>query len=244
MIDNADQLDEVLEAIATFPGPKILVHGGGSLASRMEESMGLEPKMVQGRRVTSKASLEVVTMVYAGRINKEIVALLQKHGANGIGLAGPDGNIIRTRRRAAEPIDFGFVGDVEHVNASMLNAFLDLGLLPVISAITHDGRGQLLNTNADTMAAEVAMAMSKHYDVDLVMTFEKAGVLNEKGEVIPAINHAKYETLKEEKVILDGMIPKLDNAFRALSEGVETVKLVSPQYLLDPNIEYTNVVRS
>ena len=243
VIDNPDELGKVLKAFSTIPGQKILVHGGGSLASRMEESMGLVPKMIEGRRVTSKESLEVVTMVYAGLINKNIVATLQKFDVNGIGLSGADGNTLIAKKRTANPIDFGFVGDVEEVNSAMLNNFLELGLTPVICAITHDGNGQLLNTNADTMASVIAQAMARTHRVELVLAFEKAGVLDADGNVIPGISRAMYEKLLEEGVIIDGMIPKLSNAFEAIENGVDQVKLVSAEYLVNQDVEFTTLIK-
>lgn len=244
VIDDTVQMNQVLEAIAKMPGRKILVHGGGSLASRMEESMGLVPEMIEGRRVTSKESLDVVTMVYAGLINKNIVASLQRFGANGIGLSGADGNTVRTIRRSPKPIDYGFVGDVDKINSSLLDNLIDLGLVPVISAITHDGNGQLLNTNADTMAGEIASAMTESNEVELILSFEKSGVLDSKGIIIPEINYELFESLKAEDVIIDGMIPKLTNAFTAINNGVKTVKLTSSEYLINQNIEHTTVVKS
>lgn len=244
VIDNRQSLETVLEAFAAIPGRKILVHGGGSLASRMEESLGLVPEMVQGRRVTSKESLDVVTMVYAGLINKNIVAVLQGFGSNGIGLSGADGNTIRTKRRDPEPIDFGYVGDVDKIDAAMLDKLIDIGLVPVVSAITHDGDGQLLNTNADTMASEIAKAMAASNEVELILAFEKPGVLDESNKVIPEINQEQFEKLRASEVIIDGMIPKLTNSFSAIENGVKVVKLVSSEYLFNREVEHTTVIKS
>lgn len=244
VIDDNSQLSKVLASFSKIEGRKILVHGGGSLASKMEESMGLIPQMIEGRRVTSKESLEIVTMVYAGLISKNIVAILQAHGGNGISLSGADGNAIRTKKRSSEPIDYGYVGDVEEVNASLLNNLVDLGMIPVISAITHDGEGQLLNTNADTMAAEIAKAMAEDNEVELVMAFEKAGVLDAEGQVISKIDYTMFTKLVKEGVILDGMIPKLTNAFSAIETGVEQVKLVSAEYLVNNELEFTTIIKS
>lgn len=244
VIDNPAELEAVLQAFAGISGRKLLVHGGGSLASRIETTMGLIPEMVEGRRVTSKASLDVVTMVYAGLINKNMVAGLQANGVNALGLSGADGNIIRTKKRSPKPIDFGYVGDVDKVNAGLLDRLLDLGLVPVISAITHDGKGQLLNTNADTMAAEIAMALATSNEVELVFTFEKPGVLDGHGQVIPTIDPEMFKQLKEARVIVDGMIPKLTNAFATIAAGVKSVKLVSSDYLLDASIPHTKVIQS
>lgn len=242
VVDDPLELDEVLRAFARISGGKILVHGGGSQASRMEEAMGLVPKMVEGRRVTSKESLDIVTMVYAGLISKNIVADLQQHGTNSIGLSGADGNLILTRKRAVGAIDYGFVGDIESVNSEMLNNLLNLGLTPVISAITHDGKGQLLNTNADTTAAEIAKAMARTNEVELILAFEKPGVLDATGKIIPEIDQELFQTLMNKKVIVEGMIPKLTNAFAAIENGVKSVKLASSRYLVNTGLDFTKIV--
>ncbi len=241
VIDDEAQLVSVLNAFAQIKGFKILVHGGGSKASEMEQKMGLTPNMVEGRRITDKNAIDVVIMVYAGLINKKIVAGLQGFGCNAIGLSGADGNAILSEKRAIKSIDYGFVGDVKQVNIEFINSLLETGLTPVFSAITHDGNGQLLNTNADTMASEIAQAMSKIYDVQLTMAFEKNGVLDAKGNVIKQIDEASFNQLKTEGIVIDGMIPKLTNAFDAIKNGVDKVRLTSAEYLMNKKLPYTNV---
>ncbi len=241
VIDNKAQLTSVLEAFAKINSPKILIHGGGSKASQMEQKLGLTPNMVEGRRITDERSIEVVTMVYAGLINKKIVAGLQGAGCNALGLSGADGNVILSKKRPVNKIDYGFVGDVKSVNSLLIESLLTSGLTPVFSAITHDGNGQLLNTNADTMASEIARAMAKTYDVHLTLAFEKNGVLDAKGEVLVQINEALFNQLKKEGTVSDGMVPKLSNAFDALKNGVQEVKLTSAEYLINKEVRYTKV---
>ncbi|TPG71740.1 acetylglutamate kinase [Hymenobacter nivis] len=228
IIDDAVSLAHFLQLFARVEGPRILVHGGGKGASEMLRALGLAPKLVNGRRITDAPTLDVVTMFYAGKTNKAIVAGLQQNHVNALGLSGADGNVIRAVKRPVREIDYGFVGDVKPagVNAKLLGALLELGLTPVICAITHDGQGQLLNTNADTVAATVAVAMSQQFAVELHYCFEKNGVLldvNDDNSVIDNINLASYAELKEAGIIADGMIPKLDNSFDALGQGVHKV---------------------
>lgn len=245
VIDDVNHLNKVLKAFAGIPQPKILVHGGGSLASKMAKQLGLKPKMIEGRRITDHESLEVVTMVYAGLINKKIVATLQAAGCNALGLSGADANVIQAEKRHPEPIDYGFVGDITEINTSQLINFLANGLTPVLSAINHDGIGQLLNTNADTMAARIAVALSQDYEVELILAFEKPGVLDHENMLIHKIDFATFEKLKSEGVIIDGMIPKLTNAYYALQLGVKEVKLTSADYITDPEgIPFTRIVES
>lgn len=242
VIDQPGQLQKVLNAFAHMEGPKVLIHGGGSKASEMERMLGLTPNMVDGRRVTSTESLEIVTMVYAGLINKTIVAKLQALSCKAIGLSGPDGNSILSSKRPTDPIDFGFVGDVKEVNATFINKLLQSGITPVFSAITHDGKGQLLNTNADTMASVIASAFTEFYDVHLTLTFEKYGVLDGSGHVLNQITENSFQELVKNGTIKEGMIPKLTNAFDALKSGVKEVKLTSPDYVSNTNQLYTNVI--
>lgn len=226
VIDYPDKLDEFLKLFAKFPGQKILVHGGGVLASRFGESLGVMPEMVDGRRITDKDTLDVVTMVYAGLINKNIVAKLQALQINAIGMTGADGNIIESKKRPVEGIDYGYVGDIQAVNIKLIDHLLKGGLLPVVNAITHDGNGQLLNTNADSIASALATFLAKEHQVNLYFCFNKSGVLiDEKNEnsIVPLINEDIYKELKKENVIHSGMIPKLDNAFEALGKGVNLV---------------------
>jgi acetylglutamate kinase len=241
VIDDEAQLASILEVFSNIEGPKILIHGGGSKASEMEQTLGLSPNMVEGRRITDERSIEVVTMVYAGLINKKMVAGLQGFGCNAIGLSGADGNVIQSKKRSITPIDYGFVGEVKQVNIVFINALLHAGLTPIFSAITHDGRGQLLNTNADTIASEIGKAMCNEYDVNLILAFEKNGVLDAEGHVIKQIDEASFAQLKKEGIVIDGMIPKLANAFDAIKNGVDQVKLTSAEYLMDKELPYTNV---
>lgn len=228
IIDDDAQLGHFLTELARIPGQKILVHGGGKGASQMLQSLGIEPQMVQGRRITDAPTLDIVTMFYAGKTNKQVVALLQAAGVNALGLSGADGNAIRAVKRPVKDIDYGFVGDLPEgsVNTALLGQLLQAGITPVFCAITHDGNGQLLNTNADTIASTLARALAAQYEVELHFCFEKDGVLsdiNDENSVIPQIVPAQYQQLKAEGVIAAGMVPKLDNAFAALEAGVERV---------------------
>ncbi|RFZ95783.1 acetylglutamate kinase [Mucilaginibacter conchicola] len=228
VIDNSENLHRFLKDFTALEGHKILVHGGGKVATQISESMGIEAKMIDGRRITDIDTLRVVTMVYAGLINKNVVAQLQRYGANAIGLTGADGNMIHARKRPVKTIDYGFVGDIveNSINPENIAKLLDAGFTPVFCALTHDGEGQLLNTNADTIASAVAVALSEHYETTLVYCFEKKGVLhdiNDDDSLIREINPEHYLKLKEEQIIHSGMIPKLDNAFAAISCGVKAV---------------------
>lgn len=280
VVDNPELLKEFVKNFAAMPGMKILIHGGGVMASQMQKSMGMTPVMVEGRRVTDEATLKVVTMVYAGWCNKNIVALLQGAGCNAIGLCGADGNVIKAARRAPvkveisaedaaasqaaanmtpcedegfQMVDYGFVGDVkaESVNAGFIYSLLERGIVPVFNAINHDGEGNLLNTNADTIASSVAIAMAGHkyrnrwevcsacedcthcsddgrlsHEVELIYCFEKDGVLYDKDDdssVIPEIDKTKFAELKADGIVADGMIPKLTNSFKAIDSGVSRV---------------------
>jgi len=226
IIDDENKLSSFLKEFARILGKKILVHGGGKLATRLAEQIGIQQQLVDGRRITDAETLKIVTMVYAGYINKNIVASLQAFGIESIGVCGADGNLIKAHKRVHPTIDYGFVGDVDEINSSMLQGLLEQNLCVVVAPITHDGNGQLLNTNADTIAQELAKAMSSHYHVRLVYSFEKNGVLlnvEDENSVIPQINPASYKKLKDEKAIFAGMIPKLDNAFTALQSGVKKV---------------------
>ena len=226
IIDDETRLAGFLDSFAAVPGKKILVHGGGKLATRVAEGLGISQKLIEGRRITDAATLNVVTMVYAGAINKNIVAQLQARNCPAIGLTGADGDAIRSHKRSHPTIDFGLVGDVDTVNASLLTALLTLDQVLVFAPLTHDGKGQLLNTNADTIAQELARGLCATFEVNLVYSFEKAGVLRDSGDestVIPRINPSLYEDLKSKNIIFAGMIPKLDNAFTALKSGVKKV---------------------
>lgn len=228
VIDDDIQLEAFLEKFAAVPGKKILVHGGGKIATRVAADLGIEAKLIEGRRVTDEAMLNVVTMVYAGLTNKNIVAGLQKYNCDAIGLSGADGNAIKAVKRPVKEIDYGFVGDIlaDSVNSLTIKKFLDAGFTPVFSAITHNGNGQLLNTNADTIASALAVALSDHYETSLIYCFEKNGVLmdvNDESSVIENINAMEYVRYKEVGIISDGMIPKLENAFDAINKGVKSV---------------------
>lgn len=226
IIDDEQRLEKFLRNFAGLNGHKILVHGGGKLATRLAVQLNIPQQMVEGRRITDAETLKIVTMVYAGLINKQIVAMLQAHGENAIGLCGADGNLIRSEKRKQGDIDYGFVGDVREVNDTLILSLLRQKMPLVIAPITHDGSGLLLNTNADTMAQEMARSMSDHYAVNLVYSFEKKGVLSDIADeesVIPQMTRATYIKYREEGKIFAGMIPKLDNAFAAIESGVERV---------------------
>ena len=226
IIDSDENLSLFLQSFSSVEGYKILVHGGGKLATRMAEALGVEQKMVEGRRITDAETLKIVTMVYAGYINKNIVAQLQSNGCNAIGLCGADANIIQANKREVAGIDYGFAGDINAVNTPFLKNLLEQNMAIVLSPITHNGKGQLLNTNADTIAQETAKALSAVYDVHLIYGFEKGGVLmnaKDDASVIPELNSTNYQAYKKAGIITEGMIPKLDNAFAALAYGVKRV---------------------
>lgn len=228
VIDNPENLKAFLKDFASIPGNKILVHGGGKIATKLSADLGIEAQLVEGRRITDSESLKVVTMVYAGLINKDIVAQLQSSGCNAIGLCGADGNLIKASKRPVKTIDYGFAGDLDasSIASKQLQKLLQAGFIPVFSAITHDGQGQLLNTNADTIASAIAVAMAGLYNSTLVYCFEKKGVLrnvDDDNSVISEIDPTTFNKLKSEAVIYEGMIPKLDNAFLAISKGVSSV---------------------
>lgn len=226
VINEEGQLDAFLKKFAQIQGDKILVHGGGNIASKLQEKLGVPVNMVEGRRVTDKDAIEIVTMVFSG-LNKKIVAKMQANGERAIGLSGADANAIQSDKRPVQKVDYGFVGDVKAVDAELLQNLTKIGLVPVFCALTHDGKGQLLNTNADTIASEIARGASQFAEVDLVYCFEQPGVLSdfENKVVIPEIDPNSYESYKSDGVISDGMIPKLDNAFAAIDQGVSTVKI-------------------
>ena len=231
LVEDKERLADLLKDFTNLDSKKILVHGGGKSASQLIEKLGLEPKMVGGRRITDAASLEVVTMVYAGLINKNVVAQLQALGINALGLSGADLNSIQAHKRIVDQIDYGFAGDIDQVNATILGVLLEENICPVFCAITHDKNGQLLNTNADTIAAELAKAMAANYQVKLIYCFEKPGVLSnplDDSSVIKQINPIAYESYKSDGTIADGMIPKMDNAFQALKHNVAEVYIASP----------------
>ncbi len=228
VIDNSENLHHFLKDFTALDGFKILVHGGGKVATQLSETLGIEAKLVDGRRITDIETLRVVTMVYGGLINKNIVAQLQRFGTNAIGLTGADGDFIRTKKRPVKTIDFGFVGDIDDssIDPENIGKLLDAGFTPVFCALTHDGQGQLLNTNADTIASALAVALSKLYETTLIYCFEKKGVLhdiNDEESVIRDIDPERYGELKKQQIIHSGMLPKLDNAFTAINCGVKAV---------------------
>jgi len=226
VVEEEETLQRLLEDFAKIEGAKMLVHGGGSLATKIAGQLGIENRMIDGRRITDEATLRVVTMVYAGLVNKTIVAGLQSIGVNAIGLTGADMNIMGSDKRPVQTIDYGFAGDVKEVNADAFLLLLQNGYVPVLSPITHNNKGLLLNTNADTIAAEAAKALSKLFDVTLIYCFEKSGVLmNELDDrsVIPLLDNELFLKYKAEGIIQGGMIPKLDNAFQAIEAGVKQV---------------------
>ena len=269
VVDNPELLRVFVKDFAAMPGMKVLVHGGGVMASQMQKEMGMVPKMIEGRRVTDEDTLKIVTMVYAGWCSKSITALLQAEGCNSIGLTGADGNAIKARKRPpvhvesiGEDVDYGYVGDVtaESVDAGFIYSLLERGIVPVFNAINHDGEGNLLNTNADTIASSVAIAMSRYryrtakdvccrceectfcsddgrltHETELIYCFEKDGVLYDKEDdssVIPEIDREKFVQLKAEGRVADGMIPKLTNSFKAIDSGVARVIIKHARNLL------------
>ncbi len=230
IVEQEATLHQLLNDFAAIPGHKVLVHGGGRSATRIAAQLGIESKMVNGRRITDAETLKVVTMVYGGLVNKNIVAGLQALGVNALGLTGADMNVIRSVKRPVKEVDYGFVGDVEKVDASFLSGFIQQGIVPVMAPLTHDGQGNMLNTNADTIAGETAKALSEYFDVTLVYCFEKKGVLrNEEDDdsVIPQITRREFEQYVSEGVIQGGMIPKLENSFEAINAGVSEVVITS-----------------
>ncbi|MCI9608129.1 MAG: acetylglutamate kinase [Muribaculaceae bacterium] len=237
VVDNPEALGRFVTDFAKLPGKKILIHGGGKEATRLSARLGIETTMIDGRRVTSRETLDVVTMVYAGLVNKRIVAALQAAGCNAIGLSGADAAVITATKRPAAPVDYGFVGDIDpaKINSSFIDTLLSSGIVPVFCAITHDGNGSLLNCNADSVASAVAIAASRIDTATLVFCFEKNGVLadvDNPDSVIPAINRANYSALRADGTVSKGMIPKIDNAFAAIDAGVDSVTIKHSDNLL------------
>lgn len=236
VIDNAEALEAFLKDFAQLQGPKCLVHGGGKLATKLSAKLGIETHMVEGRRITDRDTLDVVTMMYGGLVNKNIVARLQALGCNAIGLSGADANVIPATRRKPNPIDYGFVGDINPrmINTTFLRLLLQTGITPVFCALCHED-GTMLNCNADTIAQSVAVALAADEQVNLVYCFEQPGVMRDvdnPDSLIPTINPASYAELKAQGIIYKGMIPKLDNAFHAISEGVSSVVIKSSSNLI------------
>jgi len=227
-MDDQHLLQMFLQKFAELPGRKLLVHGGGKIATELGHRLNIPLQMIDGRRVTDSDTLGVVTMVYAGLLNKKLVALLHALHCNAFGFCGADGNFIRAVKRNSIPVDYGFVGDPSDVDCDLLNALLQSALVPVISPVTHDGNGQLLNTNADTVASVIASAMSEHYEVHLLFAFDKTGVLSDPANdasVIRTLTEAQLSRLKEDGKIHSGMIPKLKAGFSALNSGASVVTI-------------------
>lgn len=226
IVEEPDTLQQLLRDFSSIEGHKVLVHGGGRSATKIASQLGIESQMVNGRRITDAEMLKVVTMVYGGLVNKNIVAGLQALQVNALGLTGADMNIMRSDKRPVKDVDYGFVGDVKEVNADVLASLIQQGIVPVLAPLTHDKQGHMLNTNADTIAGEAAKALAKYFDVTLMFCFEKKGVLlNEDDDesVIPEIDRAAFQKYVAEGIIQGGMIPKLENAFQAIDAGVKEV---------------------
>lgn len=226
IVEEEATLNQLLNDFAAIEGHKVLVHGGGRSATRLATRLGIESEMINGRRITDAETLKVVTMVYGGLVNKNMVAGLQARGVNALGLTGADMNVIRSVKRPVKEVDYGFVGDVDKVDASLLSDLIKKGVVPVMAPLTHDGEGHLLNTNADTIAGETAKALAELFDVTLVFCFEKKGVLRDEHDddsVIDTITRAEFEQYVADGVIQGGMIPKLENSFEAIRAGVGEV---------------------
>ncbi len=227
IVEDNEQLAQLLTDFAAIPGKKVLVHGGGRRATKVAAALGIESKMVNGRRITDAQMLEVVTMVYGGLVNKNLVAKLQAKGVNALGLTGADMDVIHSHKRPVKDgVDFGYVGDVERANGKMLQTLIQEGITPVMAPLTHDGNGNILNTNADTIASETAKALASYYDVTLIYSFEKKGVLSnpdDDNSVIPVITRSDFEKYQADGTIGGGMIPKIENALAAVDAGVKEV---------------------
>ncbi|QTE23524.1 acetylglutamate kinase [Polaribacter cellanae] len=244
IIEDTASLDAFLKLFSNLEGKKVLVHGGGKRATSIASKLGIESKMINGRRITDAATLEVITMVYGGLVNKNMVAKLQALKTNAIGLTGADMNSIQSEKRPVKKIDFGFVGDVKKIHHTNINKLIQADFTPVFCAITHDGNGQLLNTNADTIASTIAIGMSNIYETSIYYCFELNGVLqdfNDKESVIKNINSEKYKQLLEDNIIVNGMIPKIDNCFDALQNGVEKVHIGNTSMFTKENNNFTTI---
>lgn len=247
IIDDATSLDNFLVEFSKIKGPKILVHGGGKLATELTKQMNIKVEMVAGRRKTNAETLDIITMLYAGKINKNIVAKLQKNKCNSVGFTGADGNTIVSVKRPVNAIDYGFVGDVTQVNIAILEMLLENNITSVFCAITHDENGQLLNTNADTIASELAIAFANTYQTELYYCFEKNGVLldvNDDDSVIENMTKSSYKKLLEKKIIADGMLPKMENCFHAIHQNVHKVSIGKTEMLFKQNLKFTTIKAS
>ena len=237
IVEEEETLYALLDRFASLPGHKMLVHGGGRSATRLATQLGIESRMVEGRRITDAETLRVVTMVYGGLVNKNIVAGLQARGVNALGLTGADMNAILSVKRPVKEVDYGFVGDVKQVNAELLADLIAKGIVPVMAPLTHDGAGHLLNTNADTIAGETAKALSRHFEVTLVFCFEQRGVLRDEHDddsVIPTSDRTVFAQLTAEGIIQGGMIPKVENSLQAVEAGVSQVIITQADALGQP----------
>lgn len=244
VIENPSVLTALLELFAQLPGNKILVHGGGKKATDLALQLGITPKIVGGRRITDAASLEIALMVYGGLINKTLVAGLQARGCNALGLSGADGGALYAHRRPVKELDYGYVGDMDGVNQKTVTSLLQAGFVPIFCALTHDGQGQMLNTNADTIASELAIGMSSDYDTVLYYCFEKAGVLSDREDETSVIRHidsVRYRELLENGTIADGMLPKLENCFHALRHRVGKVCIGDIRMLQEGHHDFTTL---
>lgn len=238
IVENPETLKQLLSDFSKIEGYKVLVHGGGRSATALAEQLGIETQMVNGRRITDRNMLQVVTMVYGGLVNKNIVTGLQALGVNALGLTGADLNYMRSEKRPVKEVDYGYVGDVKEVNGEILADLIRKGITPVLAPLTHDKKGNLLNTNADTIAGEASKALAKFFDVKLVFCFEKKGVLsdeNDENSVIETMNPASFEKLVADGVISGGMIPKLENSFDALNAGVKEVVITRADLINESN---------
>ena len=244
IIDDKLALDSFIEGFAEIKTPKILVHGGGKSATKLAEKMNVPVAMTNGRRITDAPTLDIITMVYAGKINKNIVAKLQAERCNAVGFSGADGNTILSEKRQVKDVDFGFVGDILKVDTNILELLLNNDITPVFCAITHDKNGQLLNTNADTIASELAISFATIFNTELYYCFDKNGVLediNDENSVIENINTKNYQTIKNKGIISDGMLPKLDNCFYAVENNVKKVCIGKPEMLFDKTLKFTTI---
>ena len=245
IIEDKAALSKFLQLFSELEGHKILVHGGGKKATQLLPKLGIEPQMVNGRRITDAATLDVAVMVYGGLVNKNIVAQLQAKNCNALGMSGADANSIQAHKRPVKDIDYGFAGDVDGVNSATLSEIIKLGLVPVFCALTHDQNGQLLNTNADTIASELAIGLSEQFETTLYYCFELDGVLrdiNDKSSVIKNIDSKSYASLVSDGVIANGMLPKMHNCFHALQHGVNKVKIGNLNLFEKENTNYTTLV--
>lgn len=236
IVDDETKLSSFLKDFADVKGKKILIHGGGIMVTRIAEQMGVKQQMVDGRRITDAETLKIVTMVYAGYINKNIVAKLQANHCNAMGLCGADGDAIKAHKRKHPLIDYGFAGDIDMINSVLLKTLIESNITLVMAPVTHDQQGQLLNTNADTIAQELASGLCGLYETELIFTFEKPGVLlnvNDESSVIPRLNLSEFRQLKAKQIIFAGMLPKLDNAFTALNRGVSKVIIGRAENLVE-----------